>query len=207
MYSQLCDRCLLCAHEILIKYDFKTKFNDKDEVFNYITHLLSYINDDNNYIPLNVSYESENLNYGFLNDFCPNCLNINNDVRKSIRMYLKIYIVDQIFKCVIENEFRENFLKNEHFKQVIRKKLITFHISIKENSDMLYYFNQNLINYKDLKNIPYFKELDNLSKYYKSIFKIPIYIANIDTDVYTKRKELNLAENIKKHPLCYTESC
>ena len=67
---------------------------------------------------------------------------------------------------------------------------------------MIYYYNQNLINYNDIKNIPYFKELDNLPIYFKKIFKIPIYLANINSEDYLKRDKLNLKEQIRSHSLC-----
>ena len=67
---------------------------------------------------------------------------------------------------------------------------------------MVYYYNQSLINYHDLKVIPYFKELDNLPIYYNTIFEVPICLANIKKDDYLNRKSLNLKEKIKNHPLC-----
>ena len=112
MHAKLCDRCLSCAHEILMRYEFKTKFNNKDEVFTHISNLLSYVNEDHKYSPLNIFFEIENLNL-ILNLECTNCLNINKmNARENIRIFVRIYIVDKIFKCVIENELlRSIFLK------------------------------------------------------------------------------------------------
>ena len=45
MYSQLCDRCLTCAHEILMKYDFKTEFKTEKESIDHIKFLLNCINE------------------------------------------------------------------------------------------------------------------------------------------------------------------
>ena len=61
MHSKLCDRCLTCAHEILMRYEFKTEFSDNNEVFIHITDLLRYINDDHKYSPFNIHHNNIKL--------------------------------------------------------------------------------------------------------------------------------------------------
>ena len=204
MYSQLCDRCLTCAHEILMKYDFKTEFETEKESIDHIKFLLKCINE--RWEPLGVNYEVEQLNYSFLLDKCQNCVKIGERTSMhGIIVYLKVFITNEVFKCVIENNFSNDLLSDNNFLEVIKNKLITFHISTIENEVMIYYYNQSLINYYDFKIIPYFKELDNLPIYFKQIYKVPIYLANIRKDDYLQRDNLNLKDKIIKHSLCFKE--
>ena len=96
MYSQLCDRCLTCAHEILIKYYFKTEFETEKEKINHIKFLLNCINEK--WEPLSIEYEVEKLNYSFLNTKCLNCVKIGERTsRIAILSYLRIFITNEIF--------------------------------------------------------------------------------------------------------------
>ena len=83
--------------------------------------------------------------------------------------------------------------------EVIRNKLITFHISKVGNDEVILYYNQNLINYKDLKSIPNFREMDKIPIFYKKIYKVPIYLANMDQKDYLSRKILDLENKLKNN--------
>ena len=205
MHAKLCDRCLTCAHEILIKYDFKTQFETKRDAVTHIKYLLSYVNGDFASGPLHIEYEMNSLNYGFLTTRCENCENIPTNCYSCysvIRIYIKTCIVKEIFRCVIENNFRDLIIGDQNLLGILKIKLITIHISTLENAPLVYYYNQNLINYYDLKTLPYFEELDYLPIYFEKIFKIPIYLANMNINDYLNRKKLGLEEKIKNHPLC-----
>ena len=85
---------------------------------------------------LGVNYEVEQLNYSFLMDECSNCVKIGERTsRHGIIVYLKVFITNEVFKCVIENNFSDNLLSDNNFLEVIKNKLITFHISTIENED------------------------------------------------------------------------
>jgi hypothetical protein len=201
MYSRLCDRCLACAHEILVKYDFKTEFENKTEAIKYIKALLDCIN--SLYKPLDIHYEMGTLHYDFLNKECEDCENIKcMTSKKAVTMFLKIYVINKIFDCVTECKFKNEWLKDEHFLTTVRNKIITFHLSLENNKEAIYYYHQNMINYKDLAYIPNFEEMNKLPFYYEKIFEVPIYLANELKESYLFKKGLNLEEKIKQHKLC-----
>ena len=201
MLSHLCDRCMTCSHEILFKFDFKTEFNSLKEVNEYIKLLLESLKKFGTSEP-NIIDETHKLNYPFLDSKCENCLNLGDRTsRESILIYLKILIVVKIFECVTGNNFKGALLSGQHLIDIIRNKIITFHLSKEGNEDLIYYYNQEFINYRDLNQIPNFEEMSYLPKYYLKIFKVPIYLANINQKDYLSRKILNLDERLKKHNL------
>ena len=205
MYSRLCDRCLTCAHEVLLKYDFKTEFENKNEAAKYIHTLLRCATGLHK--PLDIYYEMEILHYDFLNKECEDCINIKHITsKKAISMFLKIYIINKIFDCVTECEFKNEWLNEEHFTTTVRNKIITFHLSLENNRESIYYYNQNMINYRDLTNIPNFEEMNKLPYYYEKIFEVPIYLANESKERYLFKKGLNLGEKIRQHKLCLIEN-
>ena len=46
-----------------------------------------------------------------------------------------------------------------------------------------------------------------INEYYKTLFGIPIYLANFDVELYQEREKLKLDELIPKHPLVENEEC
>ena len=127
MYSQLCDQCMTCAHEILMKFDFKTELKTSLETIQHLKKMLDLVNYDKSH--LNMDYELQLLNYSFLDSRCNHCINLNcKTSRESIRIYLKLYVVIKIFECVINSNFKGKLLSDTNFLEVIRNKLITFHI-------------------------------------------------------------------------------
>jgi hypothetical protein len=201
MYSQLCDRCLACSHEILVKYEFKTEFENHKDAISHLKFLLDCIN--GTYKELHLDYEIRKLNYSFLEDTCNECVGAEFlSSRTAIKMYNKIYIVNKIFEIVTQSKFKDYWLNNEKFLITLRNKLITIHLSIVGNDESVLYYNQELIEYDDLGYIPYYKELAKLPIFYEKIFGVPMYLANLSKEQYLLKKSLNLEENIVKHCLC-----
>ena len=196
MYSRLCDRCLACSHEILVKYEFKTEFEDRKDAIRYLKFLLDCIN--GTYKELHLDYEMRKLNYSFLDQTCKECVGADFlNAHKAIKMYVKIYIVNKIFEVVTESEFRDHWLSDEKFLVTLRNKLITVHLSIAGNDESVLYYNQELIDYDDLGYIPYYKELALFPIYFEKIFGVPIFLANISKEKYMLKKSLNLEERFK----------
>jgi hypothetical protein len=206
MNESLCDRCFSCAQQVLETYDNEEELKSGDIIIEYISFLISILDEYNN-----VNYPSkkvENLSlieYTFLNDKCIDCSINNNDLSKyNISFYIKIKILNKIFETILQyNEVTHNLLENYKFKNVLKVKLLQIQFNKKNNFN--YNFKSFLKSRVFEKDIGYiginFKELTKINEYYKSLFGIPIYLANFDVELYKERQKLKLNELIPHHPL------
>ena len=88
MNEYLCDRCFSCAQQVLETYDNEEELKSGDIIIEYISFLISILDEYNN-----VNYPSkkvENLSlieYTFLNDKCIDCSINNNDLLKNKKSF------------------------------------------------------------------------------------------------------------------------
>lgn len=205
MYSVLCDRCLTCAHTVLQKYEIEKDIKHIGEFkqhLKYMLDIISKIGYENN-----IYADIQRLQFDFLNTNCDDCvgINIKKDARYGIEMYCKEFVVDKLFATLCENQnaqYFEEFITNKDFIHKVQLKLITFNINKRGNKATLNYYHQKFISYHDLSESPYFEIFNKLSIYYKHIFGVPIYLANIPKEEYLKRQKMNLEELLPKHRLC-----
>ena len=204
MYSVLCDRCLACAHTVLQNFEIDKEINHTCEFKQQLKYFLEILN-MNSYQNNNIYHVIQRLNFDFLNSNCKDCIGIQKDTRYGIEMYCKEYVVDKLFAMLCKNknaQYFEEFLKSKDFIHNVQLKLITFNINKRGNRATLNYYPQKSISYHDLLETPYFEIFNKLSIYYKHIFGVPIYLANIPKEEYIKRKKMNLEELLPKHRLC-----
>ena len=203
MYSVLCDRCLACAHTVLQNFNLDKDIENTDEFTQHLKYILEIMN--RSHFDNNIYNIIEQLNMNFFHSRCEDCIEIYTNANKAIELYCKEYLVDKVFSLLCKNkheQYLENVIKNIDFKYKVQFKLITFNINKKGNKETINYYPQKFISYNDLKEVPYFRILNSLPRYYKHIFGVPIYIANIPRDEYLKRQKMNLKELLPKHRLC-----
>ena len=119
-------------------------------------------------------------------------------------------LVNKIFETILNNRESSNeLLENYKFKNVLKVKLLQIQFNKKNNFNYNFkLFLKSRITEIDIGHIGInFKELSKINEYYKTLFGIPIYLANFDVELYQEREKLKLDELIPKHPLVENEEC
>lgn len=197
MNDKLCDRCLACSHQILDTIEIETKFENFKDFKKVIQSILDLLDCRNNTLKQRI----EQFKYDFLENICEECINSSKTVtRKFIELYLRSVLIIKMFDMILEGDYREDFFKHDWFKNIFRRKLLAIHFNKKDNNHMIRYYKVNLIK-DDVGLVNTFECLNKINYYYKNIFNVPIYLANLDSEQYCERAKLNLNEKIKKHPL------
>ena len=212
MNESLCDRCFACAQQVLETYDNLEQFKTDKDIRNYIKFIIKILDENNN-----DNYPSRKVDdlawsdYLFLNEKCSDCSINNNDLsKKNISFYIKIELVNKIFETILNNrELSHSLLNNYRFKNTLKIKLLQIQFNKKNNVNYNFKtFLKSIVVGKDIGHIEInFKELSKINEYYKTLFGIPIYLANFDVELYQEREKLKLDELIPKHPLVENEEC
>ena len=206
MNESLCDRCFACAQQVLETYDNLEQFKTDKDIRDYIKFIIKILDETNN-----DNYPSRKVDdlawsdYLFLNEKCSDCSINNNDLsKKNISFYIKIELVNKIFETILNNrELSNEFLNNYKFKNTLKVKLLQIQFNKKNNFNYNFkLFLKSRITEKDIGHIGInFKELSKINEYYKSLFGVPIYLGDVDVELYQERAKLKLDELIPKHPL------
>lgn len=205
MNESLCDRCFACAQQVIETYDIQDKYEHDIDLKNIVKKIINYINEHYNQ---NNPYNKINSLLGvypFLNDTCLDC-NLENKNRKSkhnIIFYLKVYLLLKIFDIIMINEnINQKLLDNYNFMKTIKIKLLQIQFNKKTNYNYNFHLYLNCLEQVNMgPMIINFKELNKINSIYKKFFGLPIYLANLDKELYQEREKLKLDELIHNHPL------
>ena len=211
MNESLCDRCFACAQQVIETYDIQDKYDDHIDLRNNVKKIINYINEHYNQNNPHCKIDALRNVYPFLNDTCLDC-NLENNNRKSkdnIIFYLKVYLLVKIFDIIMINEdINQKLLDNYNFMKTLKIKLLQIQFNKKTNYN--YNFNIYLNCLEQINMGPIiinFKELNKINFIYKKVFGVPIYLANLDKELYQEREKLKLDELIHNHPLVLNEEC
>ena len=109
---------------------------------------------------------------------------------------------------MINENINQKLLDNYNFMKTIKIKLLQIQFNKKTNYN--YNFNIYLNCLEQINMGPIiinFKELNKINFIYKKLFGVPIYLANLDKELYQEREKLKLDELIHNHPLVLNEEC